>query len=199
MVDQAAQANLGKRKRTQDHADGFPINNNHEGPLHSSHLSPSSKACRRSQSFSRPSPESNNSRTFKPLPPSTTNSTSGRPTKQPKRTSPNKTPSALRKHPSHLMDTDLPRADDPTPASPPPPIAESDLRACHICHSAPKRKTDLENYLQCQVCTERACYICARECYGGCKKQVCSKCCVQVGEDWDTYCLSCYQRNIRVG
>lgn len=184
MVDAAAQASLGKRKRTQDLADGLTTNN-HDGSAHSLPLSPSSRACR----------------THIPIAASIINPTCGRPTKQFKRTcSTNKPPTPLRKLPSHLMDTDYdcPRTNTVTPA-PSPPISASDLRACHICHSAPKRKSDLENYLECQVCAERACYICARECYGGCKKQVCSKCCVQVGENWDTYCLECYQRNIGEG
>lgn len=191
MVDATGQASLGKRKRTQDLNDGISTSNHHDSSVHSPQLSPSSKTCRRPQS----SPHISSETTHIPLAASIINPTVGRPTKQYKRTCPNNKPlTTLRKLPSHLMDTDC----NITPATP-PPIAAADLRACHICHSAPKRKSDLENYLECQVCAERACYICARECYGGCKKQVCSKCCVQVGEDWDTYCLSCYQRNIGEG
>lgn len=112
-----------------------------------------------------------------------------RPLKQIKRTSPI---ISLRKLPSHLMDTDI-DISPVVPNLPPPAAAANDLRACHVCHSAPKRKRDLENYLECQSCTERACYICARGCSGGCKKQLCSKCCVEVGEQGDTYCFECYQ------
>jgi hypothetical protein len=94
------------------------------------------------------------------------------------------------------MDMDYDSPPKPANSAPPHPVTQSDLRACHVCHSAPKRKRDLENYLECQSCTERACYICARECSGGCQKQLCSKCCVEVGQEGDTYCLGCYQRTV---
>ncbi|KAF2281183.1 uncharacterized protein EI97DRAFT_366833 [Westerdykella ornata] len=71
--------------------------------------------------------------------------------------------------------------------------ASSDLRACHVCHSAPKRKRDLENYLECQSCSQRACFICARECAAGCHKQICSRCSVEVGKEGNTWCLGCFQ------
>ncbi|KAF2750678.1 hypothetical protein M011DRAFT_180014 [Sporormia fimetaria CBS 119925] len=74
--------------------------------------------------------------------------------------------------------------------------AVPDLRACHICHNAPKFKTDLQNYLTCQSCDERACFICARECSAGCLAELCSRCCVEVGQEGDTHCLKCYQRDV---
>lgn len=87
----------------------------------------------------------------------------------------------------------IPKITVPTTASAPPVHSSSDLRACHICHSAPKRKRDLENYLECESCAQRACFICARECAGGCRKQLCSRCSVEVGRVGDTYCLGCFQ------
>ncbi|KAF2739151.1 hypothetical protein EJ04DRAFT_508876 [Polyplosphaeria fusca] len=107
-----------------------------------------------------------------------------RPMKQLRRSSPSKRVT-LSKSPSHLMDVEMDE-----PARPAPAI---DLRPCHVCHKAPTRKRDLENYLDCKSCGERACYICARECVGGCTRHVCSKCCIEVGHEGDTHCLDCYQ------
>jgi hypothetical protein len=196
MADPMSHASLGKRKREAT-TDGYSRFGDYDKPLTSTQTSPSSKASRWYHAVSHVCPETNNNgrlyfEAAKPLP-----AYNVRPTKHLRRSPPTKITANLRKIPSHLMDTDVPTIHDIQ--KPPPRISESDLSACHICHSAPKRKSDLENYLQCQVCSERACYICARECYGECKKQVCSKCCVQVGEDWDTYCLSCYERDIRAG
>ena len=108
-----------------------------------------------------------------------------RPVKQLKRVSPK---ASLVKSTSHLMDVDL---DTP----PQPSHAVSDLRSCHACQKAPKRKKDLENYMDCRRCEGRTCFICARQCVG-CTKAICKKCIVEVGEDGDAWCLDCYSRNI---
>jgi hypothetical protein len=111
-----------------------------------------------------------------------------RPVKQMKRFSPKAT---LVKSTSHLMDIEpeLPKAN--THAH-----TVNDLRPCHACKSAPKRRRDLENYLDCRRCDGRTCYICARQCFGGCGKAICKKCIVEVGEEGDPWCLDCYARNI---
>jgi hypothetical protein len=120
--------------------------------------------------------------------------TDRRPVKQMKRTSPKST---LVKSTSHLMDIepDLPPTssrDDAQSHS----HSITDLRPCHACKSAPKRRKDLENYLDCRRCDGRTCYICARQCFGGCGKAVCKKCIVEVGQEGDPWCLDCYARNI---
>lgn len=116
-----------------------------------------------------------------------------RPMKQLKRISPKL---SLLKSTSHLMDTDA-------GAAPPvqfkhgqvQPHAVADLRACHACKTAPKRKSDLENYMDCKRCVGRTCYICARQCLGGCGKKVCRECTAEVGQERDSWCLDCLQRD----
>lgn len=109
-----------------------------------------------------------------------------RPVKQMKRSTPK-----LCKTPSHLMDIEV-----DTPSSPPVQRAHipatSDLRSCHACGTAPKRKRDLENYMDCRKCEQRTCYICARQC-SGCQKDACKDCVVEVGEEGEPWCLTCYQ------
>lgn len=115
-----------------------------------------------------------------------------RPMKQIKRVVPKL---AFAKSTSHLMDTDI-------GTSPPvggangqvQPHAVNDLRACHACKSAPKRKSDLENYMDCKRCIGRTCYICARQCLGGCGRKVCRECTAEVGQERDSWCLDCLQR-----
>lgn len=122
------------------------------------------------------------------------NTTEHRPVKQMKRISPKAT---LTKSTSHLMDfePELSRQSHDTHIHPPlQPV--SNLRPCHACNTAPRRKKDLENYLDCLRCDGRTCYICARQCFGGCGKAVCKKCIVEVGEDGDPWCLDCYARDI---
>jgi hypothetical protein len=125
-------------------------------------------------------------------PPSMYSTSDRRPVKQMKRYSPKAT---LVKSTSHLMDieTDFPPSIS-GPETQPRPV--TDLRPCHACKSAPKRRKDLENYLDCRRCVGRTCYICARQCFGGCGKAVCKKCIVEVGEEGDPWCLDCYARNI---
>jgi hypothetical protein len=45
-------------------------------------------------------------------------------------------------------------------------IAPGLLARCHICHRKPMKKSDLNDYADCQGCGERTCYICIRECSG---------------------------------
>lgn len=42
--------------------------------------------------------------------------------------------------------------------------AASVLRPCHICHRRPTTREVLDAYASCELCGERACYICLREC-----------------------------------
>jgi hypothetical protein len=111
-----------------------------------------------------------------------------RPVKQLKRLSPK---ASLVKSTSHLMDIDF----DAPSTGETPSHAVSDLRSCHACNKAPKRKKDLENYMDCRRCEGRTCFICARQCVG-CSKAICKKCIVEVGEDGDAWCLDCYSRDI---
>ena len=115
-----------------------------------------------------------------------------RPVKQPRRLSPKAT---LVKSTSHLMDIefDLPATSQQANT---PIQAVSDLRSCHACKLAPKRKKDLVNYLDCKRCDGRTCYICARQCVGGCGKAICKKCIVEVGQEGDSWCLDCYAKNL---
>lgn len=118
--------------------------------------------------------------------------TEHRPMKQIKRINPKL---ALAKSTSHLMDTDIgtsPPVGITNGQVQPPPVA--DLRACHACKSSPKRKSDLENYMDCKRCIGRTCYICARQCLGGCGRKVCRECTAEVGQERDSWCLDCLQR-----
>ena len=38
------------------------------------------------------------------------------------------------------------------------------LRPCHICHRRPTTKEVLDAYADCDLCGERSCYICLRQC-----------------------------------
>jgi hypothetical protein len=165
----------------------------HRHCMHQQRSSPSSRGFARLHTHSASSIESNRNLTYpvfsaSPLFPISER----RPVKQVKRLSPK---ASLIKSTSHLMDVDLelpssiPKAD--THAHP-----VTDLRSCHACRSAPKRRKDLENYLDCRRCDGRTCYICARQCFGGCGKAVCKKCIVEVGEEGDPWCLGCYARNL---
>jgi hypothetical protein len=157
-------ASLGKRKRTLD---GDVVHSS-RGPR------PQQTSC-----FDR-----NNELSY------TSHAIDHRPTKQTKRLSPKL---ALAKSTSHLMDTDASPAICSTNAQV-QPYAINDLRACHACKSAPKRKKDLENYMDCKRCVGRTCYICARQCLGGCGRKVCRECTAEVGQERDSWCLDCLQR-----
>jgi hypothetical protein len=159
------------------------------------HHQRSSPASRRSHTHSSSFGDSNRSHPYSSYAASSTSTYTAserRPVKQAKRLSPKAT---LVKSASHLMDIEPER-----PAILSRPDAHqhpvTDLRPCHACKSAPRRKKDLENYLDCRRCDGRTCYICARQCFGACGKAVCKKCIVEVGDDGDPWCLDCYSRNI---
>jgi len=66
------------------------------------------------------------------------------------------------------------------------------LTPCHICHFAPRLKTDLQNYAGCGRCAERTCYICIRQCQAGCgHRKICRDCCTEEGKHGDVRCLDC--------
>ncbi|EOA88868.1 uncharacterized protein SETTUDRAFT_106128 [Exserohilum turcica Et28A] len=177
----AAAASLGKRKRPAN--DDTP----HIRETTRPHVSGSSSSSSRTPPPFDPNNDTNN------LPYAVAPSrhhdcpSDRRPVKQLKRLSPPK--AALVKSTSHLMDVDIDA----------PPVCDSravsDLRSCHACNKAPKRKKDLENYLDCTRCQGRTCFICARQCVA-CDKATCKKCIVEVGEDGDAWCLDCYSRSI---
>ncbi|KAK7180734.1 hypothetical protein PSPO01_13176 [Paraphaeosphaeria sporulosa] len=190
MVDSQIAASLGKRKRRLEDDKDMP------SPKHISMSS--ADVDRYGSSISRTSPTSEGHirlyghdpasheatvpRTFSRSPKLA--SSERRPVKQMKR--------LHVKTPSHLMDTEP----DLVPSSPPVQRVDShtksDLSPCHVCSTAPKRKRDLEGYMDCQRCTERTCYICARECLG-CQKAICKECIVEIGQDGEPWCLECYQ------
>jgi hypothetical protein len=198
MTDAPHTACLGKRRRTDDEdAPGSYASrpSNRQYKQTDSHSS-----CSRQQrvSPSRRTHDSSPNESNRGLPyavcstPSMYSASERRPVKQMKRYSPKAT---LVKSTSHLMDIepDLPQSLSKPEAH---PQLVTDLRPCHACKSAPKRRRDLENYLDCRRCVGRTCYICARQCFGGCGKAVCKKCIVEVGEEGDPWCLDCYARNI---
>jgi hypothetical protein len=174
MADSQHAAGLGKRKR-HDAADGSSAYESLPGPKHNLAACPFYSGCLHQQRL-----------TSKYSSQSTYTLTERRPAKQLRRLNPRAT---LVKSTSHLMETET----EPAPSR---SNAVSDLRSCHACQSAPKRNKDLENYLDCRRCEGRTCYICARQCYGGCGKAVCKKCIVEVGKEGDPWCLDCYARNI---
>ncbi|KAK7542420.1 uncharacterized protein J3D65DRAFT_214916 [Phyllosticta citribraziliensis] len=92
-----------------------------------------------------------------------------------------------------------------------------DLNPCHCCHRSPHTKKDLEGYMACEACGARTCFICLRQCVGsrcgdgaepsavekdakaygignGCGgRKICRACCVERGEEGDTWCLRCLE------
>lgn len=202
MTDSSQGGGLGKRKRST--ADDTP---SRYGDLHDLLAKPTLTSYRNSHyhtlipaSRGSPSSRMHNNSTFDSriqpcshhLTSPTHTSSERRPVKQLKRLPPK---SSLVKSTSHLMDIDLELASS-VPVAAPQTYPISDLRPCHACQSAPRRKKDLENYLDCRRCDGRTCYICARQCFGGCGKAVCKKCIVEVGEEGDPWCLDCYARKI---
>ncbi|KAH7379191.1 hypothetical protein DE146DRAFT_682332 [Phaeosphaeria sp. MPI-PUGE-AT-0046c] len=174
MSDASPMVGLGKRKRLEGEQDPSAVRAHQQGIS-----SPSHRYHNKTTSITITTP-----------PPC--NTTDRRPAKQMKRLSPK---AALTKSTSHLMELepDLSKHTHDTHAH---SYSVSNLRPCHACNSAPRRKKDLENYLDCLRCDGRTCFICARQCFGGCGKAVCNKCIVEVGEDGDPWCLDCYSQDI---
>jgi hypothetical protein len=203
-ADPPQMAGLGKRKRheaveegSNTYAGNLIVQREHKADSQYRHMHQqrSSSTSRRSHAHGTSFCDNNRNHNhthggYSALPPYT--SSDRRPVKQTKRLSPK---AALVKSTSHLMDIE---PDLPTSLSKPDAHqhAATDLRPCHACKSAPKRRKDLENYLDCRRCVGRTCYICARQCFGGCGQAVCKKCIVEVGEEGDPWCLDCYARNI---
>ncbi|KAH9873961.1 hypothetical protein IAQ61_004588 [Plenodomus lingam] len=181
---QHAPGGLGKRKR-QGGEDGATGTYGHQHRMH-----PLGRDSARSQCHSTPPFDTNRNLSYVVYPIAQQHSTAERrPVKQLKRINPKAT--ALVKSTSQLMDIEIAPQGSNAQSH-----AASDLRPCHACRSAPKRKRDLENYLDCNRCDERTCYICARQCVGGCGKAICKKCIVEVGKEADSWCLDCYARNL---
>ncbi|KAF2847641.1 hypothetical protein T440DRAFT_430414 [Plenodomus tracheiphilus IPT5] len=175
-------AGLGKRKRQGEDVATTTC-------VHQHRMHPSGRESARSQFHNTPPFEANGNHSYAVYPITQQHNTAERrPVKQLKRINPK---AMLVKSTSHLMDIDLESQHSHTQSHP-----VSDLRPCHACKSAPKRKRDLENYLDCKRCDGRTCYICARQCVGGCGKAICKKCIVEVGEEGDSWCLDCYARNL---
>lgn len=91
------------------------------------------------------------------------------------------------------------------------------LRPCHICHRKPTTRQVLDAYADCDLCGERSCYICLRQCDGpncsdglqqspmgndrppGHTRMVCSCCAVEgvTGEGLEVVrCLDCVRNHI---
>lgn len=69
------------------------------------------------------------------------------------------------------------------------------LAACCCCSSKPMRKTDLERYSDCDMCEKRTCAVCIRTCHGSCgDRRICKKCSVEQGEESDSFCLECMNK-----
>lgn len=69
------------------------------------------------------------------------------------------------------------------------------LAACCCCSSRPMRKTDLERFSDCQMCEKRTCTVCIRTCHGSCgDRRICKKCSVEQGEERDSFCLECMNK-----
>jgi hypothetical protein len=198
MTDSESAAGLGKRKRHDNGEEGSNTydslwdstidSTTDDGNSSHHHRSPhASRVFDRLQGHNPPFDSHHNlPYAIHPAPQAYT-SAERRPVKQLKRLSPPK--ATLVKSTSHLMEIE-----SELPSHHPHPV--SDTRPCHACKSAPKRRRDLENYLDCKRCVERTCYICARVCYGGCTRTVCNTCIVEVGEEGDPWCLDCYQRKL---
>lgn len=55
-------------------------------------------------------------------------------------------------------------------------VSASFLRSCHICHRRPTTRELLEAYADCNLCGQRACFICLRQCDV-------ADCCIRAGQD----------------
>jgi hypothetical protein len=201
MADAPHAAGLGKRKRHETVEEGPNTceprsiddrNNETDSQIRYMHQQRLPPASRRSHIHNASLFDTNRTHSYCDYPTSSMYTSERRPVKQMKRLSPK---ASLVKSTSHLMDIEpaLPTSLS-KPESHQHPV--TDLRPCHACKSAPRRRKDLENYLDCRRCDGRTCYICARQCFGGCGKAVCKKCIVEVGEEGDPWCLDCYARDI---
>lgn len=66
----------------------------------------------------------------------------------------------------------LPPGASPSPATSVPSNAKLLLRPCHVCHRKPSTKVMLDAYADCDLCGQRSCYICLRECNAsGCRSR----------------------------
>lgn len=45
-----------------------------------------------------------------------------------------------------------------------PSTSASSLRPCHVCHRRPTTREVLDAYADCDLCGQRSCYICLRQC-----------------------------------
>ncbi|KAF1989724.1 hypothetical protein K402DRAFT_451912 [Aulographum hederae CBS 113979] len=77
-------------------------------------------------------------------------------------------------------------------------VSASTLKSCHICHTRPRQKADLDSYIDCRRCGERTCFICIRMCEAqACgKRKICSSCCVERGAEGDVWCIDCLGENL---
>ena len=74
----------------------------------------------------------------------------------------------------------------------PPSKGGNLLKACHLCYKRPTQKRDLDAFADCSDCRERVCFVCIRECSGMCgARKICRNCCVEKGEEGDTWCFEC--------
>ena len=49
-------------------------------------------------------------------------------------------------------------------AAPQQPLSSSLLRPCHVCHRRPTTRALISAFIDCDLCHQRACYVCLREC-----------------------------------
>ncbi|CAI6331540.1 unnamed protein product [Periconia digitata] len=187
-----AAAGLGKRKRRIDD-ESLSRDIQYESIDHTPFILntyTSRSSCSPHPSPSHKSPVKDYHQGFNPVSTPTYVDAERRPVKQTRRSIPK-----LAKEPSYLMDVEQHHTSNLLHTNAPRVNTNFDLRPCHSCCSAPKRKQDLENYMECKHCDGRTCFICARECIS-CKKAICNRCIVEVGEEGDSWCLECHQRQI---
>ncbi|KAF2232263.1 hypothetical protein EV356DRAFT_505441 [Viridothelium virens] len=96
------------------------------------------------------------------------------------------TPKALRT--SHQK----PVCENYSPSPSPSSKGASTIEKCHLCNRRPTQKQDLDAFADCLRCQKRTCFVCIRECSGSCwASRICSNCCVEKGEEGDTWCFEC--------
>src|SRR6266536_1142762 len=90
--------------------------------------------------------------------------------RQTHKTSPRSSPHRSITAPPQLQTADLPppplsrRISSPAISPKTVPISMLMLKACHICHRRPHARVHLDGYINCDLCVERTCFICVREC-----------------------------------